>query len=92
MSGVEISESVLARSVDDQTVLLDLDTGHCYVLNGIAAEMWSLLRQGEDPEAVVGRLLEDYDVEADVLRSDLDQLIQGLVRMGLARSGPAPPG
>lgn len=89
MARLHVSESVLARSLADQTVLLNLDTGACYVLSGVAVQMWALLREGEETETVVERLLEDYDVDAEVLRRDLDQLIERLVGNGLARKEPA---
>jgi hypothetical protein len=89
MPRLHISEDVLARSADDQTVLLNLETGHCYVLNGIAGQMWSLLRGGDEPEAVVERLLQEYDIEAATLRGDVEDLVHALVERGLAREqGP----
>ena len=79
MTQVHISDSVLSRPVDDQAVLLNLDTGRYFVLNGVAREMWSLLREGEDGEAIVGRLLELYNVEHGEYPPALDQLVEGQV-------------
>jgi len=78
------SESVLARSVDDQTVLLDLETGECFVLNELAGRMWSLLREGADRDAVVERLGKEYEVDVATLQGDVDNLISTLLERGLA--------
>lgn len=85
MARLHISESVLARPLDEKTVLLNLDTGMCYAVSGVAVQMWTLLREGEDTETIVAQLLAEYDVESEVLRRDLNELIERLVGSGLAR-------
>ncbi|HWI03247.1 MAG TPA: PqqD family protein [Acidimicrobiales bacterium] len=89
MTALHIGDNVLARSVDDQIVLMNLDTGQCFALNSIAVQIWELLRKGDGPEAVVERLREEYDVEAAILRRDVDDVVDALIEQGLARDEAA---
>lgn len=80
---IEFSRSVILSRVDDETVLLDTETGTYYQLNATATEMVELLREGRPTTEVVSTLVERYEVEEDTLRSDLSGLVSALRRKGL---------
>jgi len=80
---VRIANGVLASPVANEAVLLSIETGHYFGLNEVGARVWALLAQGLDLEAVAARLLEEYDVAETVVRSDLERLVDDLVRAGL---------
>lgn len=80
---VRIADGVLMSPVANEAVLLNIETGHYFGLNEVGARAWSLLADGLDLQAVTARLLEEYEVAESVLRTDLDLLVDGLVRAEL---------
>lgn len=75
---VSIPDSVLSTELHDEGVLLNLETGEYFGLDGVGMEMWKLLRANGDVGAARTALLEQYDVAEDVLAKDLDELIAKL--------------
>lgn len=75
---VSIPDSVLSTELHDEGVLLNLETGEYFGLDGVGMEMWKVLRASGDVGAARAALLELYDVAEDVLAKDLDELIAKL--------------
>ena len=70
------AQSVMIRTFDDgESVLLHLETEHYFGLNAVGSRMWELLTTSESIDAAYATLLEEYEVEPDVLRADLETLI-----------------
>ena len=80
---VAIPPDVLSRELDDEGVLLNLETERYYTLDDVGIRMWQLLAEHGDVETVVAQLLDEYDVEQATLRHDLADLIAGLVEADL---------
>lgn len=77
-----IPEHVLYRPVGGQMVLLDLDSEQYYGLNEVGADIISRLT--EHPfEAAITSLARNYEVDAEVLRQDVDELVRELLEAGL---------
>ncbi len=77
-----ILEGVLARRVGDEMVLLNLESEQYFGLNRVGAEIVTRLTERSWTEAV--RSLEaDYEVDADVLRQDIQDLVEALRSAGL---------
>jgi hypothetical protein len=72
---ISIPEQVMARKVGDETVILDLVSGTYYGLDPLGSRIWQLLGGGLSLSAVCEKLLEEYDVSADVLQGDVLRLV-----------------
>jgi hypothetical protein len=72
-------EHVLARELDNESVLLNLESGTYFGLDEVGTRMWSLLTQHGRFEPVVRALLEEYDVSEAQLRQDLADFVEELV-------------
>lgn len=72
---VTIPEAVLSTELDAEGVLLNLETGEYFGLDEVGLEMWKLLRDDGDVEAVRAKLLDQFDVTENVLRRDLSEFI-----------------
>jgi hypothetical protein len=68
------SPTVISAAVDGEVVLLDAKSGDYFGLNPVAARAWTLLTEEYDTKAVHARLLQEFDVDADVLARDLSVL------------------
>jgi len=71
-------ERVLVQRADDQTVLLDVDSGSYFALNDVGACIWGLLDGTHDVEAIVTAVCREYDAPADDVRVDVLALLEEL--------------
>ena len=69
---------VIAREIDGETVLLDLEGGNYYGLDEIGTRMWVLLTTSPTIEAAFEVLLGEFDVDSGTLREDLTALVTRL--------------
>ena len=82
------SERVLFTELPDgESVLLDLETEAYFGLNRLGTAVWMTLDDDGDVESIVSSTCESTDVDADVVRADIAELIAELARQGLVE-GP----
>jgi hypothetical protein len=86
---VTIDETTAWQMVDGQVVMLELESEHYYRLDAVGSRMWELLSEDGDVDAAYVQLLEEYEVDGDVLRTDLDDFIERLTANGLLRGEPS---
>jgi hypothetical protein len=84
-SKVCIPEDVLFRDVGDEAVILSLETGKYYGLDGVGVRMWSLLAQHGQVEPAYRTLLDEYEVSEEQLLKDLLRLVDELASQGLVQ-------
>jgi len=82
---VTIPETVLSTELQNEGVLLDLETGEYFGLDEVGMDMWKVLSTCDTVEAARATLLGQYDVAEDVLTRDLDELIATLAERKLLR-------
>jgi hypothetical protein len=81
--GVTIPAAVLARELDGESVLLNLESETYFGLDAVGTRMWALLTSAPSIEAAYQALLAEYDVAPDVLRQDVEALVSQLLAQGL---------
>lgn len=80
---LEHSPEVLFRELKDESVLLDLKGEYYYGLDDVGTRVWQLIGEHGSLSRVFDALLEEYDVEPDVLRTDLERITGELLESGL---------
>jgi hypothetical protein len=80
---VTIPETVLSTDLQNEGVLLNLETGEYFGLDAVALDMWKALGESGSVEAARASLLEHYDVTEEALARDLDDLVAQLVERKL---------
>jgi hypothetical protein len=80
---------VLIRRLDGESVLLNLESERYFGLDATGTPMWELVTSQPCIALALEKLQEEYEVEPDVLRSHLTQLMSGLVENGLLQVLPA---
>ena len=80
---VIIPTQVMARTVGDETVILDLASGTYYGLNPMSARLWQLMSEGQPLAAICDTLLDEYEVTREALESDILRLTEELRAKGL---------
>ena len=54
-----------------------------FVMSPVGARIWELLGDGKDTSELVPLLLEEYEVEPEVLKADVEEFLAELSRLGL---------
>jgi hypothetical protein len=85
---LEIPEQVMARQVGEETVILDLASGTYFGLDAVGARIWQLASEGRTLAEVCAVLVEEYEVEAEQLGRDVEELANELAAHGLVRQSP----
>ncbi len=74
---------VLVRFLDQESVLLNLETEQYFGLDETGTRMWRLVTTSPNIDAAYQELLTEYDVQPDLLRENLTELLGHLVEHGL---------
>ena len=80
---------VLVRFLDQESVLLNLETEQYFGLDETGTRMWQLVTVSPNIDAAYEELLAEFDVEPELLRSNLTELLGQLVENGLLQVLPA---
>lgn len=83
---------VLVRFLDQESVLLNLETEQYFGLDATGTRMWQLVTTSPNIDAAFQGLLAEYDVQPDQLRENLTELLDDLVEHGLLQVLPADAG
>ncbi len=71
------------RFLDEESVLLNLETERYFGLDAVGTRMWQLVTSSPTIDAALAGLVDDYDAEPETLRADLAALLEHLVENGL---------
>jgi len=82
--------SVVSRRVNDEMVLVHLDTNQIYSLSRTAALFWELIAGGSGRAEAEARLAEAFDVEPAELAREVDRCVKQLVDERLVEAQPSP--
>lgn len=80
---VKIPDGVLISNLQQESVILNLDSERYYGLDDVGTRMLSVLTNSNSIEAAYQRLVEEYDVDHQALRLDLLELVENLLTHGL---------
>jgi len=78
-------ETVFAQEVDNEIVLLDMQSENYFGLDSVGAVMWQFMQEHLTLQDVLNALLEYYDVDEAILKKDLLHLVEQLHTNGLIR-------
>ena len=84
--------NVLVRLLDQQSVLLNLETEQYFGLDETGTRMWQLVTTSPNIDAAYQELLAEYDVQPETLRENLTELLGHLVEHGLLQVLPGDAG
>src|SRR5271167_2062187 len=79
---------VMFRMVGDEIVMLNLKTELYLGCDAMGTRMWAILTESDSIQAAYELLLTEFDVEAGVLRRDLEEFIGKLLEQGLIEIKP----
>jgi hypothetical protein len=80
---VSIPDDVLISNLQEESVILNLQSERYFGLDSIGTRILTLLTTSDSIEAAYKRLRDEYDVDGQVLREDLVALVEDLGAKGL---------
>ena len=86
---ISVPADVLVQELEGESVLLNLRSERYFGLDEVGTRMWAVLSKSESIQQAYDTLLAEYEVEPDVLRRDLLNLIDKLIEHGLVEIGNA---
>ncbi len=79
---------LLSTEFRQETVLMSLEAGRYYGLEGTARRIWELLAEPLSLGDLRARLQREFDAPPERLAADLRSFVEELVREGLVVAGP----
>lgn len=76
-------DRVIVQQVEDQAVLLDIESGEYFALNAVGKRVWDLCDGTRTVVQVAGAICSDYDVLEDEALTDAAALLEALAGAGL---------
>jgi hypothetical protein len=80
-----INESVVCADLDNEAVLLNVETGVYFGVGTTGKQIWTLLEQGVAQDELRRQLLATFDVLPEQLEVDLAAFLTALQSYGLIR-------
>ncbi len=77
------AKHVAWRKVDDEVVVLDLETSVYYSLNETASRVWEMIGKGMSEEAIAEELAEEYGQSLKTVKKDVSALIKRIKKENL---------
>jgi hypothetical protein len=74
---------VIAKRLDQATVLVDISTSRIFELNETGTRIWELLGQGLDVERIVEHLVSEFEVADSQAAEEATKLLSQLQNEGL---------
>ena len=86
------SDKIVAKVLDGEAIIIDLDTGIYYSMDGVGAVLWQAASEGLSEAAILDQVASQYPSDPSA-PADAKQTLDDLVdRQLLARGGEAPSG
>ncbi len=80
---ITFADTVFAQEVDGEMVLLDMNSENYFGLDEVGTAIWQAMQESGDLQEVFNALLAQYDVEEEVLKTDLLNFVDQLAQSGL---------
>jgi len=73
----------MSRLVDDETVLLDLESGMYFGLDGVGKRIWESVADGKSLGDIAVIITDEYEVDEEQALKDVIEFASNLVERGL---------
>lgn len=85
---MKLKQQFIVRNIMGENILVPkgstaLDFNGLITLNETALDIWNILPEAEDENAVVDRMLELYDIDRPTLEEDVRAFLQQLEQQGI---------
>lgn len=83
---MEVNNQILFQKLGEEAVILHLESEQYFGLDEIGTRIWEVLKQEGSTEKALFVLLEEYNVEEQTLRKDIEELIADLKKENILKN------
>ena len=83
---LSIPPQVMSRLVDDETVLLDLESGMYFGLDGVGKRIWETIAEGKSLGDIAVTISSEFEVDESQALADAIAFASDLVERGLLKA------
>ena len=76
---LRVNADVLWQRLDDEVIVMQLQTDHIYSLNHTGARFWELLVAGKDLPSIQLELENEFGVTAEILAAEIEKTLAVLI-------------
>jgi len=84
---ITIPTTVFAQEVDDEMIIMDVESENYFGLDAIGTQMWQILVEDSSLANLKKMILKMYNVKEDVLEQDIEIFISKLLKNKLITLG-----
>ena len=86
MNELKINKKCVYTDLNDEVVILNVESGEYIELNSSASYIWNFINEFSNYDIVLNELCDHFEEEREILKKDLDNFIQEAVKKGLIES------
>ena len=75
---IRFKKDVIFSDLQDEMIIMDMNSGRYFGLNETGAKIWSLLDKHDDLKKVVKNLCDEYEISKEKCEKEIIQFIKGL--------------
>lgn len=85
---MKIKKELIMREIAGDVILVPvgqtvLENNGLFMLNEISGRIWTLIQEGKEVPEIAQTLEEEYDAPAEMIRQDLEEFLEELVKHGI---------
>ncbi|MGH1579288.1 PqqD family peptide modification chaperone [Planktotalea sp.] len=77
------SQHILASDLDDEVVMMDVESGSYFSMPGPAGRIWNLLETEQTIKSLTETLISEYDVSAEQCEAEVLPFVNSLIERDL---------
>jgi len=82
---IKCADRFVETSIDDETVVMDLESGDFFSLSGSALTIWSLIDGRRDTAAILADLAAEYGTDEATIADEVAAFVTELADFGFLR-------
>lgn len=75
----------LSTELDGETVLMNIESGKYFTLDRVGSEIWNLLSEPRPLADLLATLVDRFDGDPEVIRSETLSFVESLAEKGIVR-------
>lgn len=79
------SKQVVQSKIDDEVVMMDIESGFYFGLNSVASVIWELLKEEKTIDELADFLITEYDINRKQCLEETDILIKKMLDLKVVR-------
>ena len=83
----KFQQEFAARRNEDGGVVLDINRGKIFSLNGLGALIFERLREQQNESQIVEEISQQFDISVETVRADFIEFVRSLEKQGLVTVG-----